>query len=53
MMEAHLYPGDYIDDLPPESQNRETRTILHLRDLFWVCYTLDKEITFRTGRPPM
>ncbi|PNS17239.1 Origin recognition complex subunit 3 [Sphaceloma murrayae] len=25
----------------------------HMRDLFWLCYTIDKDHTFRTGRPPM
>lgn len=30
----------------------EARIILHHRDLFWICYIIDKEITFRTGRPP-
>lgn len=24
----------------------------HLRKLFWLCYTLDKEISLRTGQPP-
>jgi hypothetical protein len=24
----------------------------HLRKLFWLCYTLDKEISIRTGQPP-
>jgi hypothetical protein len=24
----------------------------HLRKLFWLCYILDKEISFRTGQPP-
>lgn len=25
----------------------------HGRDLFWLCYIIDKEHTLRTGRPPM
>lgn len=53
MLGAHLYPGPELDLLPSEPQSIETRTILHRRDLFWICYTLDKEITFRTGRPPI
>lgn len=24
----------------------------HLRKLFWLCYTLDKEVSLRTGQPP-
>ncbi|EXJ86004.1 hypothetical protein A1O1_06373 [Capronia coronata CBS 617.96] len=53
MLGAHLYPGEELDLLPSEPQSIETRTILHRRDLFWVCYSLDREITFRTGRPPI
>ncbi|KAL2437676.1 hypothetical protein ABEF95_008778 [Exophiala dermatitidis] len=53
MLGAHLYPGEDVDVLPSEPQSIETRTILHRRDLFWMCYNLDKEITFRTGRPPI
>jgi len=53
MLDAHLYPGDDLDGLPSESRDIEIRTILHRRDLFWICYILDKEITFRTGRPPI
>ena len=25
----------------------------HLRHLFWLCYVLDKDISLRTGRPPV
>ncbi|EXJ77765.1 hypothetical protein A1O3_09994 [Capronia epimyces CBS 606.96] len=53
MLGAHLYPGQDLDVLPSDSQSIETRTILHRRDLFWICYGLDKDITFRTGRPPI
>lgn len=53
MLGAHLYPGKAMDETPEEDQDIETRAILHRRDLFWVCYTLDMEITFRTGRPPI
>ncbi|KIW67047.1 hypothetical protein, variant [Phialophora macrospora] len=53
MLGAHLYPGKAIDEIPEERQDLETRTTLHRRDLFWICYTLDMEITFRTGRPPI
>ncbi|KIW35897.1 hypothetical protein, variant 1 [Exophiala oligosperma] len=53
MLGAHLYPGLEIDGAPSGSLNLEARKRLHRRDLFWICYTLDKEITFRTGRPPI
>ncbi|KIW18739.1 hypothetical protein PV08_03028 [Exophiala spinifera] len=53
MLGAHLYPGEEMDSLPPEALSLEKRKALHLRDDFWICYVLDKEITFRTGRPPI
>lgn len=53
MLGAHLYPGEEMDSLPPEALSLEKRNTLHLRDDFWICYILDKEITFRTGRPPI
>jgi hypothetical protein len=53
MLGAHLYPGKTIDEMAEEDLDLETRAILHRRDLFWICYTLDTEITFRTGRPPI
>ncbi|KAK5312199.1 hypothetical protein LTR93_011414 [Exophiala xenobiotica] len=53
MLGAHLYPGIEIDGAPSGSLNLEARKKLHHRDLFWICYILDKEITFRTGRPPI
>lgn len=24
----------------------------HLRDLFWICYVMDKKLSLRTARPP-
>ncbi|KAK9319400.1 hypothetical protein V1517DRAFT_332708 [Lipomyces orientalis] len=30
----------------------ETRMRLHVRNLFWLCYTLDTEIALRSGQPP-
>ncbi|KAJ5732220.1 transcriptional regulator family: Fungal Specific TF [Penicillium malachiteum] len=28
------------------------RTQNHLRNLFWICYTMDKDVSLRTGQPP-
>ncbi|SCO46893.1 unnamed protein product [Fusarium fujikuroi] len=42
---AHLYPsssGAY------DKQNDSH----HIRDLFWVCYCIDKDLSHRTGQPP-
>jgi hypothetical protein len=45
--------------MPFPSQSDETsgdvlssRTKFHLRKLFWVCYTIDKELSFRIRQPP-
>lgn len=35
---------------PPTKQEREE---LHLRNLFWICYKLDKDVALRTGQPPL
>lgn len=32
---------------------REDRETSHIRSLFWVCYMLDKDISLRTGTPPI
>ncbi|CAI7623579.1 unnamed protein product [Penicillium pancosmium] len=39
---------------PPQSSQRIRAEKRHrsLRNLFWICYTLDKDICLRTGQPP-
>jgi hypothetical protein len=43
---------------PFESQHGESsvyntsRPECHIRNLFWLCYTFDKELALRTGQPP-
>ena len=32
---------------------QDPRTQWHLRNIFWLCYTIDKDIALRTGQPPM
>jgi hypothetical protein len=36
----------------PVSERTEKRQ-KHLRNLFWICYTLDKDFALRTGQPPV
>ncbi|KAF4547734.1 Fungal specific transcription factor domain-containing protein 6 [Elsinoe fawcettii] len=38
--------------LPKKSEGSDRRDE-HMRDLFWLCYIMDKDHTFRTSRPPM
>ncbi|KAF7560408.1 hypothetical protein G7046_g3743 [Stylonectria norvegica] len=33
--------------------NRQERATRHLRMLFWLCYLFDKDISLRTGQPPI
>ena len=37
---------------PQECRDLRQRMDHQLRNLFWVCYALDKEISLRTGQPP-
>lgn len=44
-------------DVAPSSvhtkfDERSASTKLHLRNLFWICYILDKELSFRIRQPP-
>ena len=51
MLGAHAFPHQSAAPpaLGPESlDNRKQR---HLRNLFWLCYTIDKDIALRTGQP--
>ncbi|RAL00694.1 uncharacterized protein BO80DRAFT_455602 [Aspergillus ibericus CBS 121593] len=43
-LNGHLAPVYINDD--------QFRTNLHIRDLFWICYIIDKEFSLRTGHPP-
>jgi hypothetical protein len=42
---AHIAPENSSDESPKSRHGR------HLRNLFWICYTLDKEFSLRTGNP--
>lgn len=40
--------GGQIDSMDPRSQQKQQQ----IRNLFWICYTLDKDLALRTGQPP-
>ncbi|KAJ5561708.1 hypothetical protein N7461_000469, partial [Penicillium sp. DV-2018c] len=42
--DAHLRPGPTLYD--------KRIAECHLRDLFWMCYSFDKDLAMRTGQPP-
>ena len=53
MLGAHLHPDENFDSTCTNNEDIKCRTIKHRRYLFWLVYTLDKEMTFRTRRPPV
>ncbi|UKZ74457.1 hypothetical protein TrVFT333_002126 [Trichoderma virens FT-333] len=64
-LNAHAHPQDaarpYIyssspslnppSSPPPSAPYDKSDPIHHLRDLFWTCYSLDKDLCIRTGQP--
>ncbi|KAF5664636.1 transcriptional activator Mut3p [Fusarium circinatum] len=42
---AHLHPSS------SDAYNKDNDAH-HIRDLFWVCYCIDKDLSHRTGQPP-
>ncbi|CVK87686.1 uncharacterized protein FMAN_05412 [Fusarium mangiferae] len=56
--ELHPYACRAIHDLkghilhPSRSDSAVDRRHRHIRNLFWLCYILDKDIALRYGRPP-
>ncbi|KAF9884864.1 hypothetical protein FE257_001207 [Aspergillus nanangensis] len=47
---AHTLPSD--DPLGTSQPYDKSNPECHLRDLFWLCYSFDKDISLRTGQPP-
>ncbi|KAK1579345.1 fungal-specific transcription factor domain-containing protein [Colletotrichum navitas] len=47
---GHIYDGQRVSSDDHSLPSRETR---HLRNLFWLCYISDKDLSLRTGRPPL
>jgi hypothetical protein len=52
---AFALGGHRISPSTPENRplTLHEREDLYLRDLFWLCYKLDKDIALRTGQPPL
>ncbi|TPR09473.1 AMP-binding enzyme family protein [Aspergillus niger] len=47
---AHTLPTEATLSRTPVYDKSDIRS--HLRDLFWLCYSFDKDICIRTGQPP-
>ncbi|KAG0160763.1 hypothetical protein PDIDSM_8293 [Penicillium digitatum] len=48
MLGGNLFSGHGIISTDERSQQKHSQ----LRNLFWICYTLDKDLALRTGQPP-
>ncbi|KAJ5200918.1 hypothetical protein N7449_005721 [Penicillium cf. viridicatum] len=47
MLGGNLYSGH-----PTATDARSQQNHAQLRNLFWICYTIDKDLSLRTGQPP-
>ncbi|KGO51795.1 Transcription factor, fungi [Penicillium expansum] len=47
MLGGNLFRGDGMS-----ANERSQKKHSQLRNLFWICYTLDKDLALRTGQPP-
>lgn len=52
MLGAHTLHDSTIASQTSSSAETVSRTKNHRRNLFWLCYTFDKELSLRTGQPP-
>lgn len=48
---AHTIPINMVSEASLFFYDKSD-TRCHLRDLFWLCYSFDKDISLRTGQPP-
>ncbi|KAL4869014.1 hypothetical protein BDV12DRAFT_185418 [Aspergillus spectabilis] len=49
MLKAHIYT-DQPSSLPRSSTDTDMRTKTHLRNLFWLLYTIEQDVCLRTGQ---
>lgn len=52
MLGAHTREPEYCTQTAASTPDIRQRRARHLRNLFWVNYTLDKELALRTRQPP-
>lgn len=51
MLGGHTYPGPMNSFSASPAEQLEYRKKWHLRNLFWLCYTIEKDVALRTGQP--
>jgi hypothetical protein len=49
---GHTQTDEFASEIPLDDKDHTRRMRVHLRTLFWLCYTFDKDISLRTGQPP-
>ncbi|KAK6218495.1 fungal specific transcription factor [Colletotrichum tabaci] len=49
-LRGHIFEGQQAPSTSDPLPNKETR---HVRNLFWLCYVSDKDLSLRTGQPPL
>ncbi|KAL2830466.1 hypothetical protein BDW59DRAFT_170058 [Aspergillus cavernicola] len=49
MLGAHTF-SNQPSWLPRSSNDTDSRTQAHLRNLFWLCYTIEQDVSLRTGQ---
>lgn len=52
MLGGHVGPDPWTQPCDEGDQGPGSHERRHLRTLFWLAYTLDKEVALRTGQPP-
>ena len=51
MLGANTFSCQPTTSPTAEPESLDARTQRHLRNLFWLCYTIDKDVALRTGQP--
>ncbi|KAK5655073.1 hypothetical protein OQA88_5972 [Cercophora sp. LCS_1] len=52
MLGGHVVCDPWAQSSDEGTNGLDMHARRHLRKLFWLCYTLDKEVSLRTGQPP-
>lgn len=51
-MNGHTEVSDPLAEKPTRETEESWRVKCHLRQYFWMCYSIDKDISLRSGHPP-
>ncbi|KAI9925272.1 hypothetical protein MW887_006199 [Aspergillus wentii] len=51
MLGAHTNPTESLKPTASFAEFLKARTKRHLRNIFWLCYSIEKDVAIRTGQP--